>query len=93
MVSCPKCGGDMREGQAFVQVKSAPQTTSGLGGMMGIPSMGLPSVEMSSDESMQWREKTGRTSGRLIKRDEEKTMKIYGRRCSQCGYIEFYVQE
>lgn len=83
----------MREGQAFVQVKSAAQTTSGLGGMIGMPGMGLPSVETSSEEGMQWREKTGRTSGRLIKREEEKTMKIYGRRCSQCGYIEFYAQE
>ena len=93
MVECSKCGGKMQEGEVFVQAAiSGVQASSGFG-MMGIPGMGIPSGEMGMEEKIQWREKTGRKTGLLIKSDEEKTMKISGQRCIKCGYIELYARE
>jgi len=93
MVQCPRCGGKMREGEAFTRVTvSGGQASSGFG-MMGIPGMGVSGGETTTEEKIQWREKTGRKTGWLIKSDEEKIMKISGRRCVECGYIELYARE
>jgi len=86
----------MREGEAFVRVITfGAQVMSPLTslGTMGMPGMGVPTGETKSEENILWREKTGRKTGWLTKSDEEKTMKIKGRRCIKCGYIEFYAQE
>lgn len=90
MVNCPRCGGEMQEGKPFTQVYVSGGNTYQGFGMMGIPGMNLTGSEATED--IQWREKTGRKIGLLIKNDEEKTMKIIGLRCKICGYIEFYAQ-
>ena len=91
MVECPRCGSEMREGEAFVRITtSADQVSSGYG-MLGMPGMRMPSGE-TSEEKVQWREKTGQRKGWLIKRDETKTLKISGLRCVGCGYLEFYAR-
>lgn len=82
----------MRAGEAFVRIITyADQASSGYG-VLGMPGMGMPSGEMS-EEHVQWREKTGRKKGWLIKRDEEKTLKVHGLRCVECGYIELYAHD
>ncbi len=90
MAACPKCGGEMREGEAFVPI-SIPSTAPSLGmsGMpgMGMPSMSVPSVETTTERVM-WREKTEHKG--LLKKSEETTLKISGQRCLNCGYIELY---
>ena len=97
MVQCPRCAGEMHEGEALTRVTSiGGQPSSGMmsmPGMMSIPQMGLPSGEKTSEESILWREKTGKKTGWLMKSDEHKTMKISGRRCMKCGYIELYAHE
>lgn len=96
MAECPKCGGEMREGETIVRV-TAPgsQVYSGLGmtSMTGLPGMALPTAETTSEERLLWRERTGRKTGWLTRSEEEKTMKISGRRCAACGYIELHAQE
>lgn len=99
MVECPKCGGEMREGRAFVEIvnpgiQNAP-SFPGLGGMTGFPGMGMGTVtDLTTTKVMiQWWEKTGRKTGLILKSDEEKTMKISGLRCIKCGFVEFYVKE
>lgn len=93
MVECPRCGGDMREGEAFVQfTTSEGQTLSGFG-VMGIPERGIPMGETTREENIMWREGTGVKRGWLIKREEKKTLKISGRRCTECGYLELYANE
>ena len=69
MVECPRCGGEMREGEAFVRVTtSGGQASSGFG-MMGIPGMDVPSVETVREKKILWREKTGRKKGWLTERE------------------------
>ncbi len=83
----------MREGGLFVQVTtSSGQTMTGVGGL-GMPGMGMPSSQVTMDEPVAWREKTGRRTGLIIKSDEVKTMKMKGQRCVNCGYVELYVQD
>ena len=92
MVECPKCGGEMGNGGLFVQVTtSSGQTMTGIGAI-GMPGMGIPSSQITVDEPMTWREKTGQRTGLIIKSDEVKTMKVRGQRCLSCGYIELYTQ-
>lgn len=62
-------------------------------GGIPIPGFDLPTSERTSEPTILWREKTGVKTGRIIKSDEYKTMKISGRRCITCGYIELYAQE
>lgn len=93
MVKCPRCGGDMHEGNALVRVTTSGGQTSSSFGMFPVPGMGVPSGGMTSEETILWREKTGRKTGWLIKSDEKKTIKISGLRCRECGYIELYAKE
>ena len=95
MVECPRCGGEMREGTAFVEISlpGSQMFRSDMSSMyMPMSSMSAPIGEMSK-EKIQWREKTGKKTGRLIKRDEEKLLNISGWRCIECGYIDFYARE
>ncbi|HMK83463.1 MAG TPA: hypothetical protein VK503_07075 [Candidatus Bathyarchaeia archaeon] len=87
----------MREGEALVRVTTVSSLVGGspYGSFGGIPIPGfdLPTSERTSEPTILWREKTGAKTGRLIKSDEYKTMKISGHRCIACGYIELYTQE
>ena len=93
MAECPRCGGEMREGIAFISI-SVPSGGSMMGGGM-FPTQGLNVPQMESERSarLRWREKTGEKKGWIIKSQEEKTYDINGRRCLECGYIDFYVKE
>ena len=91
-MKCPRCDGEMREGEAFVRVSVSGVQTSNFD-MMSMPGMNVRSGDMMGDEEILWREKTGRKTGWLIKSDEEKTMKISGFRCIKCGYVELYCRE
>lgn len=93
MVECPRCGGEMREGEAFVRVTTYEGRASSGFGIMGIPGMGIPSAETVREEKVRWRERTGEKKGWLIKREEEKVMRVSGLRCLKCGYIELYARE
>jgi hypothetical protein len=92
MAECPKCGGEMREGEVFVTV-TTPSVQSSTFGMMDMLGTVFPGVEMTRDEKIRWREKTGRKTGPLKKGEDERIMKTSGRRCMKCGYIELYAQE
>ncbi|MGA2785374.1 MAG: hypothetical protein ABSF09_11815 [Candidatus Bathyarchaeia archaeon] len=96
-MTCPKCGGEIREGEALVRVTIVSNLAGGspYGSFGGIPIPGfdLSTGERTSEPTILWREKTGAKTGRFIKSDEYKTMKISGRRCVTCGYIELYAQE
>jgi len=93
---CSKCGGDVREGEAFVQVTSTGSlvgaSSSGFG-VIPMPAFDMPTGERTSENTVLWREKTGAKTGRFIKSDEQLTMKVSGRRCIKCGYIELYAQQ
>lgn len=92
MVKCPKCNGEMREGEAFISIEtSSVQSSTNFG--IAIPGMGTQCGETIREEGIQWREKTGRKTGWFIKSDEEKIMRILGMRCTECGYVEFYIQK
>jgi len=82
----------MREGEAFIRM-SVPSGGSSTGGMMSLPRMELPGSETTREARLRWREKTGEKTGWIIKSDEEKTYSIKGRRCLECGYIDFYIKE
>lgn len=90
MSECPKCGGEMIQGEAYVEV-----TTSSPSPMMGsmlspMPGMSLGGVGTTQVERIKWREKTGEKKGFLLKSDEVRTLAVRGRRCLKCGYIELY---
>jgi hypothetical protein len=91
---CQKCGGQKRQGEVFIRVK-----TSGVGqsfspmGFPSTPGMGIPGGQTTTEERPLWREQTGEKKGWLLKRDETKTMKISGFRCTVCGYLELYAHE
>ena len=99
MVECPKCGGEIREGEASVRVSTIGGLMTGSFGygMIPIPGVGVPTGvpanEGASENNILWREKTGTKRGLFIKSDEEKTMKVSGHRCIKCGYIELYARE
>jgi len=92
---CPWCGGETREGEAVVNLTpSRGRIPSVLGmGRLGMPQVAIPTGETTSQEKMLWREKTGSKTGWFMRSDEEKTMKIHGRRCTVCGHIELYARE
>lgn len=90
---CPKCGGEMREGEIYVDVTTL---SGGLGAspIMGpYSTMGIPAGTEVSVEGPLWREYTGKEKGWLIKEKERKTLSIRGKRCLECGYVELYVKE
>lgn len=91
MAECPKCGGEMREGEVLIRVTiPLGQVSPGLSLGTGMPGMGIQTGETTSEEHVLWREKTGRRTGWLIKSEEENIIKVSGRRCLNCGYIELY---
>ena len=93
MVECPRCRGEMREGEAFTRLTPlGGQLYPGFS-MAGMTGWGVTSGEAPGEQRVLWREKTGAKTGWIMKSDEEKTMKILGRRCTKCGYVELYAQE
>ena len=92
MPACPKCGNEMREGEAFVQVTIAEVQTSSTPGILGMPGVSMPPIETSRDERILWRERAGEKRG-LFGRSGSKIVRMQGMRCVQCGYVEFYAQE
>jgi predicted nucleic-acid-binding Zn-ribbon protein len=86
---CPKCGGQMIEGNLRVDQDTAmPNQMNAYIG--GLSTGGLPSMYDHSVSKPYWEEKTGKKTGFLIKNEEKRTLKIKGMRCSLCGFIEFY---
>jgi predicted nucleic-acid-binding Zn-ribbon protein len=80
-------------GEAYVSV-DVPSANPMMGGMMPpMPGMSLGGVEMTQEERVKWREKTGEKKGFLIKSDEVRTLAVVGRRCLECGYIELYARK
>jgi uncharacterized OB-fold protein len=55
--------------------------------------LGAADTGTLGEQKILWREKTGSKTGWLMKSDEQKTMRILGRRCIKCGYIELYARE
>jgi hypothetical protein len=96
-LTCAKCGGEVRDGEALVRVATANSLGTPFGLSYGLGGMSVPGFELPTDRMSEptilWREKTGAKTGRIIRSDEQKTMKISGRRCLACGYIEFYAQD
>ena len=93
MSECPKCGGEMIQGEAYVDVTTSSPSPM-MGGMMSpMSGVSLGGAGMTQEERIKWREKTGEKKGFLIKSDEVRTMAVTGRRCLQCGYIELYTRE
>jgi hypothetical protein len=94
MSECPRCGGEMREGLAFISI-SVPSGGSfgGGGGMFPTPGMNIPGGESTRSARVKWREKTGKEKGWIFKSEEEKTLDLKGRRCLECGYVDFFVEE
>ena len=97
---CSKCGGEMREGEIYVNVTIPSQMTTTSPFSQPTPQLltdfsrlGSPIGAGVSVEGPLWREYTGRETGWLIKEKERKTLSIRGRRCLECGYVELYVKE
>ena len=89
---CPKCGGQMREGEVYINVTTGSSRIPtafepSVGHIMGVPSM------QTTEAHPLWRERTGQIKGWLLKREETKTLKISGLRCTECGYLELFVHE
>lgn len=96
MVECSKCGGEMREGEALSPTAPfAGQPYLPTSGFMvaGMTGLGAAETGTLGEQKILWREKTGSKTGWLMKSDEQKTMRILGRRCIKCGYIELYARE
>jgi len=91
MVQCPKCGGEMVEGEAYVNVPVMSGSPM-MGGMMPIPAISMGGIAPSEDTGLRWSEKTGEKKGFLIKSDEVRTMAVKGRRCLACGLVELYAK-
>ncbi len=92
---CPWCGGDTREGEALVNLTTLAGQVPPVFGP--IARMGYKDLVSSAVRRQVGRRCCGVRNGienRLLKRsDEEKITKIYGRRCTVCGHIEFYARE
>ena len=89
---CPKCGGEMVDGQMKLKLDvDRSQTIDKL----------VPGFDMSAGtrggftETLSivphWEEKTGKKVGFIFKKEEVKETRIKGQRCTQCNYIELYV--
>jgi predicted nucleic-acid-binding Zn-ribbon protein len=93
MAECPRCGGEMREGEALMRFTTSVGQVSSSFDLLSMPGMGVPTGEQTIEEKIFWREKTGKKTGWLVKSDERKNLKISGLRCTECGYIELYAKE
>lgn len=91
MVECPRCKGTMRQGEVVVPSDSTMSPLNPAYGMY--PGLGVPAVPSNQESRLRWREKTGATTGRFFRSEEEKDLRISARRCVSCGYIELYVIE
>jgi predicted nucleic-acid-binding Zn-ribbon protein len=94
VISCPKCGKEMREGELFIKVSSSggdQYMSSGLERGPAGATFSMP--PMVNGEGPFWRERTGEKKGWVIKREETQTFKIRGLRCTACGFIEFYASK
>jgi rubredoxin len=91
---CPKCGGDMKDGQMKINLEmDRSQTMENL----------VPNLDMSASTragftetlsiAPHWEEKTGRKTGFIFKKEEVKEIRIRGHRCTLCNYIELYADE
>ena len=92
---CPRCGGEMREGELFISVTGSSGTQR-LSTPFSFPTgspLGIPAGEVVTGEGPFWRERTGRKKGWLVKREETHTFELSGLRCTECGYIELYAHE
>jgi predicted nucleic-acid-binding Zn-ribbon protein len=83
----------MIQGEAYVEVTTSSSSSRMSGMMNPMSSMNLGSVDMTREERVKWREKTGEKKGFILKSDEVRTLTVKGMRCLECGYIEFYAQE
>ena len=92
-MECPRCKGEMHEGEAIARLTPfGGQLYPGFS-MAGMAGWGVASGEAPGEQKLLWREKTGAKTGWLMKSDEERIMKLSGWRCEKCGYIELYAQE
>jgi len=89
---CSKCGGETKDGSVIVPIErmSTPEMGSLTPGFM---QQGLPPIVDDFTSRIQWEEKTGQRTGFIFKRDERKTMRIRGHRCTNCNYVELYAVE
>ena len=96
---CPKCGGNMKDGQITTNVTSDPtaailhpnvlsQTLSGQLSPFGPSNQGAGVTV----EGPIWREESEKEAGWIIKRKEKKDFSIRGMRCLSCGYIELFIE-
>jgi predicted nucleic-acid-binding Zn-ribbon protein len=83
----------MIQGEAYVEVTTSSSSSMMSGMMNPMSSMNLGNVDMTREERVKWREKTGEKKGFIIKSDEVRTLNVKGMRCLECGYIELYAQE
>lgn len=84
----------MREGEViYTHSEAMGGGMMGGGGMMQLPGVNLPRGSVTEKVAVNWKEKTGRETGWLVKGKEEKTLKVKGMRCTDCGFVELYVQE
>jgi len=85
---CPKCGGEMRQGEMLFDVSiMMANPMSPLGGFSAYSTAAMSDHTTASPH---WEEKTGRRKGFILKSDEKKTLMVDGYRCQLCGYIELY---
>jgi len=83
----------MIQGEAYVEVTASSSSPMMSGMMNPMSSMNIGGVDMTREERVKWREKTGEKKGFILKSDEVRTLTVKGRRCLECGYIELYAQE
>ena len=89
--SCPKCGGDMVEGNVSIPLEK--MNVPAMGPMTpGFMNQGLPPGIERFTTAPNWEEKTGKRTGFIFKRDEVKQMKTMGYRCKLCNFIELYAK-
>ena len=88
-VKCPKCGGNMKQGEIKFDVEKYTSTSqnSFMAKSISIP---LPEMYDKASSTFYWQEKTGKKTGFIIKSDEIQIMPIIGSWCSLCGFIEIY---
>ena len=89
MNTCPRCGGETNEGE--IRLDSDVLTGGQMSPLMsGLTTGTYPRMMESGTSCPSWVEKTGKKTGFIIKTDETIRLKVKGRRCPLCGYIELY---